>query len=205
MSVPCHLSCVGFVAVVEYGSLSKVGVAQCGSTCTWLACADVSSSGSSGQSSSQKDSGSNNGFSVVAQALARLGIKHMYGVVGIPVTELASAAQVCLQYPSLHDRVTSFFPFSTAALAIARWQGRTFAWAWLCLWQAITCKLYSHGSKEAWMHPKLVFTQHLHGVIYLLSLTYSTQGLSQCQQASVPLPSRSCMTCMLSCSTIPSA
>ena len=36
----------------------------------------------------------NNGFSVVAQALAKLGIKHMYGVVGIPVTELASAAQV---------------------------------------------------------------------------------------------------------------
>lgn len=36
----------------------------------------------------------NNGFSIVAQALAKLGIKHMYGVVGIPVTELASAAQV---------------------------------------------------------------------------------------------------------------
>ncbi|DBA69706.1 hypothetical protein WJX79_006063 [Trebouxia sp. C0005] len=40
-----------------------------------------------------KDSGSNNGFSGVAHALAKLGIKHMYGVVGIPVTELASAAQ----------------------------------------------------------------------------------------------------------------
>ncbi|KAL0038994.1 hypothetical protein WJX77_004453 [Trebouxia sp. C0004] len=40
-----------------------------------------------------QDSGSNNGFSVVAHALAKLGIKHMYGVVGIPVTELASAAQ----------------------------------------------------------------------------------------------------------------
>ena len=51
-----------------------------------------------------QDSGSNNGFSVVAHALAKLGIKHMYGVVGIPVTELASAAQVhhllltCLPY-----------------------------------------------------------------------------------------------------------
>lgn len=43
---------------------------------------------------SHQDSGSNNGFSVVAHALAKLGIKHMYGVVGIPVTELASAAQV---------------------------------------------------------------------------------------------------------------
>jgi len=41
-----------------------------------------------------QDNGSNNGFSVVAHALAKLGIKHMYGVVGIPVTELASAAQV---------------------------------------------------------------------------------------------------------------
>lgn len=36
----------------------------------------------------------NNGFSIAAQALAALGIRHMYGVIGIPVTELASAAQV---------------------------------------------------------------------------------------------------------------
>ena len=36
-----------------------------------------------------------NGFSIAAQALAALGIRHMYGVIGIPVTELASAAQVC--------------------------------------------------------------------------------------------------------------
>ena len=62
--------------------------------------ADGSSSGSNGHGSGQKDNNSNNGFSVVAQALARLGIKHMYGVVGIPVTELASAAQVCFHYPS---------------------------------------------------------------------------------------------------------
>ena len=64
--------------------------------------ADAGASGSSsdgqsgGQSGSQQESDSNNGFSVLAHALARLGIKHMYGVVGIPVTELASAAQVCL-------------------------------------------------------------------------------------------------------------
>ena len=53
--------------------------------------ADTSSTAPEG---GHKDSGSNNGFSVVAHALAKLGIKHMYGVVGIPVTELASAAQV---------------------------------------------------------------------------------------------------------------
>lgn len=35
-----------------------------------------------------------NGYSIAAQALAALGIRHMYGVIGIPVTELASAAQV---------------------------------------------------------------------------------------------------------------
>ena len=35
-----------------------------------------------------------NGYTVVAQALARLGVRHMFGVIGIPVTELASAAQV---------------------------------------------------------------------------------------------------------------
>ena len=34
------------------------------------------------------------GTPVAAQALAALGIRHMYGVIGIPVTELASAAQV---------------------------------------------------------------------------------------------------------------
>ena len=36
-----------------------------------------------------------NGFTVVAHALAKAGIKNIYGVIGIPVTELASAAQVC--------------------------------------------------------------------------------------------------------------
>ena len=37
---------------------------------------------------------SSNGYAVAAQTLAALGIRHMYGVIGIPVTELASAAQV---------------------------------------------------------------------------------------------------------------
>lgn len=51
--------------------------------------------GSSSNSNAVTDAAvHNNGFTVVAQALAKLGIKHMYGVVGIPVTELASAAQV---------------------------------------------------------------------------------------------------------------
>ena len=69
---------------------------QFGSTCPCHnADANAAGSSSSGQQGSQENSGSNNGFSVVAQALAGLGIKHMYGVVGIPVTELASAAQVC--------------------------------------------------------------------------------------------------------------
>ena len=35
-----------------------------------------------------------NGYTVVAHTLARLGVRHMFGVIGIPVTELASAAQV---------------------------------------------------------------------------------------------------------------
>jgi len=38
---------------------------------------------------------------VVARALARLGVRCMYGVIGIPVTELASAAQVD-SLPDLH-------------------------------------------------------------------------------------------------------
>ena len=33
------------------------------------------------------------GFDVVARCLSRLGVKHMMGVVGIPVTQLASSAQ----------------------------------------------------------------------------------------------------------------
>lgn len=36
-----------------------------------------------------------NGFAVVARALYALGVRQIYGVIGIPVTELASAAQVC--------------------------------------------------------------------------------------------------------------
>ena len=35
-----------------------------------------------------------NGYTLVADTLARLGVRLMFGVVGIPVTELASAAQV---------------------------------------------------------------------------------------------------------------
>ena len=35
-----------------------------------------------------------NGYSLVARALKAAGIRHMFGVIGIPVTELASAAQV---------------------------------------------------------------------------------------------------------------
>ena len=38
-------------------------------------------------------SDASNGYVVVARALARLGVRYMYGVIGIPVTELASAAQ----------------------------------------------------------------------------------------------------------------
>ena len=33
------------------------------------------------------------GFRVVAQALARLGVKYMFGVVGIPVVEVGAALQ----------------------------------------------------------------------------------------------------------------
>lgn len=39
-----------------------------------------------------------NGFTVVAHALAKVGVKNIYGVIGIPVTELASAAQVLALY-----------------------------------------------------------------------------------------------------------
>lgn len=38
-----------------------------------------------------------NGYTLVADTLARLGVRFMFGVVGIPVTELASAAQVLLR------------------------------------------------------------------------------------------------------------
>ena len=41
-----------------------------------------------------------NGYTLVADTLARLGVRLMFGVVGIPVTELASAAQVPLLPPS---------------------------------------------------------------------------------------------------------
>ena len=35
------------------------------------------------------------GFRVVAQALAKLGVKYMFGVVGIPVVEVGAALQHC--------------------------------------------------------------------------------------------------------------
>ncbi|PRW45703.1 2-hydroxyacyl- lyase isoform A [Chlorella sorokiniana] len=37
----------------------------------------------------------NDGYFLVARALAKLGVRHMFGVIGIPVTQLASAAQAC--------------------------------------------------------------------------------------------------------------
>ena len=49
-----------------------------------------------GTSRSSAADGNANGYTVVARALAHLGIRFMYGVIGIPVTELASAAQVYL-------------------------------------------------------------------------------------------------------------
>ena len=42
-----------------------------------------------------------NGYTLVADTLARLGARLMFGVVGIPVTELASAAQVLLRPPAM--------------------------------------------------------------------------------------------------------
>lgn len=56
---------------------------------------------STGTSSSAADE-SANGYTVVARSLAQLGIRFMYGVIGIPVTELASAAQVSQSVSHLH-------------------------------------------------------------------------------------------------------
>lgn len=53
-----------------------------------------------------------NGYSVVAATLARLNVRHIYGVIGIPVTELASAAQV----------TTWFLPFACpSSLLLPHW------------------------------------------------------------------------------------
>ena len=52
-------------------------------TCTWVAGCDV-----------LVQSGGGTGYNVIAKQLAALGVQAMYGVIGIPVTELASAAQV---------------------------------------------------------------------------------------------------------------
>ncbi|KAK9828489.1 hypothetical protein WJX72_000277 [[Myrmecia] bisecta] len=56
---------------------------------------DKSGSGPAPQqhSTSANTAAASNGYSVAAEALAALGIKHIYGVIGIPVTELASSAQ----------------------------------------------------------------------------------------------------------------
>lgn len=35
----------------------------------------------------------NDGYFLIARALARLGVKHMFGVIGIPVTQLASGEE----------------------------------------------------------------------------------------------------------------
>lgn len=51
--------------------------------------------------------GSSNGYAIAARTLAVLGIRHMYGVIGIPVTELASAAQVGY-FPALQRPYQSF-------------------------------------------------------------------------------------------------
>ena len=46
-----------------------------------------------GAPAENKENKSSNGFTVVAHALANAGVRNIYGVIGIPVTELASAAQ----------------------------------------------------------------------------------------------------------------
>ena len=46
-----------------------------------------------------------NGFTVVAHALANAGVRNIYGVIGIPVTELASAAQVLMFDDSIYRYV----------------------------------------------------------------------------------------------------
>ena len=46
-----------------------------------------------------------NGYTLVARTLASLGVRLMYGVIGIPVTELASAAQA--RSPPSGFRVTT--------------------------------------------------------------------------------------------------
>eukprot|EP00955_Chlamydomonas_euryale_P004558 48662-Chlamydomonas_euryale.AAC.2 len=45
--------------------------------------------------------GVGDGYEVTALALAKLGVKYMFGVVGIPVTPLASSAQVRAPHPTL--------------------------------------------------------------------------------------------------------
>ena len=46
------------------------------------------------------------GFRVVAQALAKLGVKYMFGVVGIPVVEVGAALQE--NYSTIVARVPGF-------------------------------------------------------------------------------------------------
>jgi hypothetical protein len=60
-------------------------------------------------SGSKTASTGGNGFTVVAHALAKAGIKNIYGVIGIPVTELASAAQV-RKFPCSQPAVSVLVP-----------------------------------------------------------------------------------------------
>ena len=51
------------------------------------------------------------GFRVVAQALARLGVKYMFGVVGIPVVEVGAACSTAAlqeNYCTIVARVPGF-------------------------------------------------------------------------------------------------
>jgi hypothetical protein len=60
-----------------------------------------SSGGSSSSSSSmqaESSVGGCNGYTLVAKSLARCGVTLMFGVIGIPVTELASAVQVMTHF-----------------------------------------------------------------------------------------------------------
>lgn len=59
------------------------------------------------ENSSSSGNRRNNGYSLVAQSLARSGVTLMFGVIGIPVTELASAVQALI-WPSACTYHVSF-------------------------------------------------------------------------------------------------
>ena len=65
------------------------------------------------------------GFRVVAQALARLGVKYMFGVVGIPVVEVGAALQG--NYSTVVGRVPELIPIvlsdsNSKAMSCCRWR-----------------------------------------------------------------------------------